>query len=203
MHRSPSRPGQGLSELYPAIVRLGLARLRPQQDDAFWEALERLDDLGDVLHEDLVVGHEVVRRQDYEDGLGILSHDPVGRQQDGRRGPAILGLLQDMRHRRLVAQLRRHVRALPSHGHHDRSLGGNQEADPIERLTQEGFEPSEHGILLGSVLAVQVPGQRSQSHSLATCEHDSPGMGWAVIVWRLLHCWLWLPADPHHEDASS
>ena len=148
--------------------------------------LEKLGHFRDVRHEDFVVTDEMVRRQHHENRIGILGQDPVRCQHDGRSGTAILGLLEHMRLRRLVAQLGRHVRALPGHGHHDRSLWGNQEADPIEGLTEERLPPGENGILLGSVLAVQASRQPCQSRSFAAGEHHAPGVGWAVVVRRHL-----------------
>ena len=65
--------------------------------------LEKLNDFRNVRHEELVVADEMVRRQHHEDRIGILGQDPVRRQHDGRSSAAILGLLEDMRLRRLVA----------------------------------------------------------------------------------------------------
>jgi len=45
----------------------------------------------------------MVRRQHYQARLGIASQNPVRRQQDGRCGTPIFGLLQNMERRRFVA----------------------------------------------------------------------------------------------------
>jgi len=77
----------------------------------------------------------MVRRQHHQARLGIASQNPVSRQQDGRCGTPIFGLLQHMERRRFVAELLGQVRRLSGHGHHDRSPGRDTCAHPFERLT--------------------------------------------------------------------
>src|SRR5437870_5362629 len=78
-------------------------------------------------------------------------------------------------------------------------MGGNQEADTIEGLTQKRFAPRENGVLLGSVLSVQASRQPCQSRPFAAGEHYPPGMGRPVIVRQLLHGWIGPPGHSHHE----
>jgi hypothetical protein len=78
----------------PAVVGLRLGRFGAQQDE----------DLDDMLHEDGVVGDEVLRRQHHQARLGIASQNPVSREQDRR------------------------------HGHHDRSPGRDTHTHPFEGL---------------------------------------------------------------------
>jgi hypothetical protein len=73
---------------------------RPAKTEVFQKEREDLDDM---LHEDSVVADEMVRWQHHQARLGIASQNPVRRQQDGRCGTPIFGLLQNMERRGFVA----------------------------------------------------------------------------------------------------
>ena len=98
----------------------------------------------------------------------------MSRQQDGRCGTPIFGLLQNMERRRFVAELLGQVRRLSGHGHHDRSPGRDTCAHPFERLTQEGLAARQSGVLLGSVLPIDLTGQPAQSRAFAPGKHHRP-----------------------------
>ncbi len=85
---------QRLSQLDPAIVGFGLARLRAEEDDTIALAVEDPDRVGDMPHEGLILADEMIGGQDSHHGVRVPGEDPVRGQEDGRGRAPVSGLLE-------------------------------------------------------------------------------------------------------------
>src|SRR5499427_4117227 len=74
----------------------------------------------------------------------------------------------------MKAQLGGEIGALTSHRDHNSPPRRDTQAKPVESLPQERLPSGEYGILLGPVLAIDVPSEVSEPHAPAAGQYEGP-----------------------------
>ena len=154
-------------------------------------------DFRNERHEGRRLRHEVIRRKDRDDRVGILACDPVDRKEDPRGGPTVRWLDEHARRLRPGPLVDEETGMAAQRDHH--GLGGTDtERHAIQRLAQQGTVPEDGNVLLRSLVTADPTGQSLQPHPLASGQHDAPKM-------RLDPHLALLPAVPYlgaHTDVS-
>ena len=126
-------------------------------------------------HEGRRLRHEVIRRKDRDDRVGILACDPVDREEDPRGGPPVRWLDEHTRRLRTGPLLAEETGMAAQRDH--RGLAGTDlERHAIQGLAQQGSIPENGHVLLRSLLTADPTGQSPQPHPLASGQHDAPQM---------------------------
>ena len=106
-------------------------------------------------------------------GLGVARPDPVGGQQHRGRGAAVGGLEQ---HPRIapLAQGARDVGGMAPHRHDHRVLRASERRESIDGLLQQRPGVEQRHVLLGTLIAGDLPDERPQPDPFAPRQDDTP-----------------------------
>jgi hypothetical protein len=96
-------------------------------------------------------------------------------EEHRRPGAAILGLQEHVR-RRPVRELAGDIASVLVPADDDRPFRRDQAPDSIQGLPEEGGRAEERNVLLGSLITEEPSHQWPQSTTLATRQHDGPGI---------------------------
>src|SRR6267143_3863573 len=129
----------------------------------------------DERHESRRLRHEVIRRKDGDDRVGILAGDPVDREEDPCGGPTVRWLDEHTRRLRTGPVLDEET-GMAAQRDYSGLRGTDPERHAIQGLAQQGTVPEDGNVLLRSLVTADPTGESLQPYPLASGQHDTPKM---------------------------
>ena len=162
------RSSDGTIQPYSSSMSVGRGS---QQDDPIPESLRGLDRHLHLRHEPPFGVHEMIRRQEDHDGIGVAVHGVHQPQEHAGRRVQVGRLLDERAVRRTRLARAEHVPVVPPDDSQDAARVA-QARGAIEGVVEHRSRAGERAVLLGNVTAEPALGQRPQTHTIAAGQHD-------------------------------